>query len=59
PSRLVQVRTPVKRASRAAVSTASARVAAEQTVAAGFEDASELLGEPHPTREQLFGRPQR
>ncbi|BBY83237.1 DEDD exonuclease domain-containing protein [Mycolicibacterium pulveris] len=34
----------------------SARLAAEQTVAAGFEDSSELLGEPHPTREQLFGR---
>lgn len=40
-----------------AATARSARVAAEQTVAAGFEDASELLGEPHPTREQLFGRP--
>jgi DNA polymerase-3 subunit epsilon len=34
-----------------AASARSARVAAEQALAA-----SELLGEPHPTREQLFGR---
>ena len=35
-----------------AASARSARVAAEQLV-----DNSELLSEPHPTREQLFGRP--
>jgi DNA polymerase-3 subunit epsilon len=35
-----------------ATSARSARVAAEQLV-----DNSELLSEPHPTREQLFGRP--
>lgn len=36
---------------RWAATARSARLAAEQTIA------SELLGEPHPTREQLFGRP--
>jgi DNA polymerase-3 subunit epsilon len=35
-----------------AATARSARVAAEQTL-----DNSELLREPHPTREQLFGRP--
>jgi DNA polymerase III subunit epsilon len=35
-----------------AASARSARVAAEQTLAG-----SDLLGEPHPTREQLLGRP--
>ncbi len=35
-----------------AASARSARLAAEQTL-----DSSDLLGEPHPTREQLFGRP--
>lgn len=35
-----------------AASARSARLAAEQTL-----DSSELLTEPHPTREQLFGRP--
>ena len=35
-----------------AASARSARLAAEQTL-----DSSELLSEPHPTREQLFGRP--
>jgi DNA polymerase-3 subunit epsilon len=35
-----------------AASARSARVAAEQTL-----DSSQLLSEPHPTREQLFGRP--
>lgn len=34
-----------------AASARSARLAARQT------ERSELLGEPHPTREQLFGRP--
>ena len=34
-----------------AASARSARLAAEQLAA------SELLSEPHPTREQLFGRP--
>ena len=37
-----------------AASARSARVAAEQAV--GSEDGSDLLREPHPTREQLFGR---
>ncbi|MDT5097142.1 MAG: polymerase subunit epsilon [Mycobacterium sp.] len=35
-----------------AASARSARLAAEQTL-----DSSHLLSEPHPTREQLFGRP--
>jgi DNA polymerase-3 subunit epsilon len=35
-----------------AASARSARLAAEQTL-----DGSHLLSEPHPTREQLFGRP--
>ncbi len=35
-----------------AASARSARLAAQQTL-----DGSDLLGEPHPTREQLFGRP--
>jgi DNA polymerase-3 subunit epsilon len=35
-----------------AASARSARIAAEQAL-----DGSELLSEPHPTREQLFGRP--
>lgn len=35
-----------------AASARSARLAAMQTL-----DSSELLSEPHPTREQLFGRP--
>ncbi|OBA97401.1 hypothetical protein A5662_16940 [Mycobacteriaceae bacterium 1482268.1] len=34
-----------------AATARSARLAAEQTL-----DSSDLLGEPHPTREQLFGR---
>ena len=37
-----------------AASARSARVAAEQAV--GSEDGSDFLREPHPTREQLFGR---
>jgi DNA polymerase III subunit epsilon len=37
-----------------AASARSARMAAEQI---GRTDLSGLLGEPHPTREQLFGRP--
>jgi len=37
-------------------SARSARLAAEQLSAADLS-ASELLGEPRPTREQLFGRP--
>jgi DNA polymerase-3 subunit epsilon len=37
-----------------AASARSARVAAEQAVTSRD---SELLTEPHPTREQLFGRP--
>jgi DNA polymerase-3 subunit epsilon len=36
-----------------AASARSARLAAEQRLTA---EASDLLGEPHPTREQLFGR---
>jgi DNA polymerase-3 subunit epsilon len=35
-----------------AAAARSARLAAEQAL-----DSSELLSEPHPTREQLFGRP--
>jgi DNA polymerase-3 subunit epsilon len=37
-----------------AASARSARAAAEQLERTGLSD---LLGEPHPTREQLFGRP--
>jgi DNA polymerase-3 subunit epsilon len=37
-----------------AASARSARLAAEQSL--GVEDNSELLREPHPTREQLLGR---
>jgi DNA polymerase III subunit epsilon len=37
-----------------AASARSARLAAEQAV--GAEDGSDVLREPHPTREQLFGR---
>ena len=37
-----------------AASARSARVAAEQRLS--VEDQSDLLREPHPTREQLFGR---
>ncbi len=42
-----------------AASARSARLAAEQSPRAswGTLDASNLLAEPHPTREQLFGRP--
>ena len=39
-----------------AASARSARLAAEQLSATDLT-ASELLGEPRPTREQLFGRP--
>ena len=38
-----------------AAAARSARLAAEQALT--LEDASHLLGEPHPSREQLFGRP--
>ena len=38
-----------------AASARSARLAAEQALT--LEDTSQLLGEPHPAREQLFGRP--
>ncbi len=37
-----------------AAAARSARLAAEQSLST--DDASELLAEPHPTREQLFGR---
>lgn len=44
-----------------AATARSARMAAEQLLAdvrsTRFDTASELLREPHPTREQLFGRP--
>ena len=46
--------TPVAAAGRHsawAATARSARIAARQT------EASELLGQPHPTREQVFGRP--
>lgn len=40
-----------------AATARSARLAAEQSLAPnGFDEGSELLREPHPTREQLFGR---
>ena len=56
--------TPVAAAGRWAVwaaSARSARAAAEQAVAdersTSIQHRSDLLSEPHPTREQLFGRP--